>query len=331
MQGLVIGKFMPLHEGHIALIKFAVQRCDQLIVLVCFDPSKQTMDGPSRYEWVKQTFADEPKIRVDYMDTVMPDSQESNREVSIAWAEYLRQRYPKLEVVFSSEKYGDYLAEYMGIKHIQFDSARAIVPISATMIRDNPVRHWDKISAAAKPFFVKRVCLYGPESCGKSTLTKKLAETFETTYVPEMAREVFTDPITGKERHCTYEDIYPIGILHAETILKRMKEANRVLFVDSDILTTQVYSEHYFGKVPTWPSWVFDPANQHDLYLLMTPEVPWVNDGTRDLGHIREEMFEKFKKALELNGIEYTLISGSSYETREADAVHEVNKLLGLV
>lgn len=33
--GLGLGKFYPLHAGHLGLITFAQQRCDRLMVLVC--------------------------------------------------------------------------------------------------------------------------------------------------------------------------------------------------------------------------------------------------------------------------------------------------------
>jgi HTH-type transcriptional repressor of NAD biosynthesis genes len=35
-RGLVIGKFMPLHKGHIALIEFAAALCDELIVSMSY-------------------------------------------------------------------------------------------------------------------------------------------------------------------------------------------------------------------------------------------------------------------------------------------------------
>lgn len=325
MQGLVLGKFMPLHKGHIALIEFAASQCDKLIVLVCHDPYVQTMDGNKRYEWMVDTFRGRSNIQVEYISDHMPDSTESSREVSKVWSTYLKNRFPQVNVLFSSEDYGQYVAEYMGIENRVFNKERTVVPISATMIRNNPMKYWDMIADAAKPFFAKKVCIYGPESCGKSTLTKFLAEHFNTNYVPEMARELLTE--NGVERHCEQRDMYPIGILHANTINERIKQSNRILFVDSDIITTQIYSATYYGNVPTWPQWVMD-TNQYDLYLLATPEVPWVNDGTRDLGHIRQEMYRKFKKGLEDRNIPYTLISGNSYEDRNSQAIAAVSSLL---
>ena len=55
---------------------------------------------------------------------------------------------------------------------------------------------------------IKKICLYGPESTGKSTLTIHLAEKFETTFVPEVAREML---ITND---FSVQDIINIGIKH---------------------------------------------------------------------------------------------------------------------
>ena len=35
-RGLVIGKFMPVHKGHLALIDFALTQCDELIVSMSY-------------------------------------------------------------------------------------------------------------------------------------------------------------------------------------------------------------------------------------------------------------------------------------------------------
>ena len=37
-RGLVIRKFLPIQAGHIALIKFEAQQCDELIVSMSYTP-----------------------------------------------------------------------------------------------------------------------------------------------------------------------------------------------------------------------------------------------------------------------------------------------------
>ena len=53
--GLVLGKFNPLHLGHKALIEFAQEKCDELIVLICAS-EKEAVKGSTRLNWVKECF-----------------------------------------------------------------------------------------------------------------------------------------------------------------------------------------------------------------------------------------------------------------------------------
>ena len=61
-RGLVIGKFMPLHAGHIALIHFAAKQCEELIVSMTFT-NNDPIPGPLRFEWIKEEFKDQPTIK----------------------------------------------------------------------------------------------------------------------------------------------------------------------------------------------------------------------------------------------------------------------------
>lgn len=60
----------------------------------------------------------------------MPDSKRSNKNVSAAWASYIKKEFPEVEAIFSSEKYGDYVAEYAHIDHVLFDQRRRKNPVS---------------------------------------------------------------------------------------------------------------------------------------------------------------------------------------------------------
>lgn len=61
-RGLVIGKFMPIHEGHIALINFAAAHCDELIVSMSFTPNDKN-DPLLRFDWTRAIFKDRPNIK----------------------------------------------------------------------------------------------------------------------------------------------------------------------------------------------------------------------------------------------------------------------------
>lgn len=160
---LIIGKFMPMKKGHIGLIEFGLESCDNLIVAVCSLKS-EPIDGHLRFNWVKQHFYNNSKVKVVHITSEdLPNSSESNRYISKIWAEYLKGLFPEVNIIFASETYGEYVAEYMNAEYKSFDLDRKKVPIFATKVRENPFMYWDYIPENVKPYYVKKVCIYGPD------------------------------------------------------------------------------------------------------------------------------------------------------------------------
>lgn len=167
-----------------------------------------------------------------------------------------------------------------------------------------------------------RVCLYGPESTGKSTLARRLAEHYGTEFVPEVAREIITS------NTFTAEDIIRIGQAQTDRVLEKSKSANRVLFCDTDVITTAVYSDTYLHHIPPQLG-ALEKKVHYDQYFLFDIDVPWVADGLRDMGarEQRVRMFERFKKELDRRGIPYIRLTGS-YDDREKMIVRVVDEWL---
>jgi HTH-type transcriptional repressor of NAD biosynthesis genes len=318
-HGLVIGKFLPLHTGHEALIKFAKSNCDELIVLLGVTAG-EPIPGYLRYKWLWETFRFEPGIRIEYTDDPLPDAPVSSREVSKVWADYLSKRFPETRVIFSSEQYGEYLAEYMGIEHRFFDAERIKIPVSGTMIRDNPYVNWGYLAPSAKHHFIKKICLFGAESTGKSILTERLAAHYKTEFVPEVARHIIDDEGCS----VTLDIIKKIGPAHAEAILSKIKTAERFLFVDTDVEITRMFSDYYFKVVPEFPAWV-DAANRFDLYLFLETDTPYIDDPQRDSEHMREVFRNKLLDILYNKNADYEIISGG-WEERFEKAVAAIEK-----
>jgi HTH-type transcriptional regulator, transcriptional repressor of NAD biosynthesis genes len=75
------------------------------------------------------------------------------------WSEKLSEMFPSVDVIFTSEPYGDFVAEYMGIDHVMYDEQRISDPISGTKIRNNPLLYRNYIMPAAQTYFVKKICI----------------------------------------------------------------------------------------------------------------------------------------------------------------------------
>lgn len=168
---------------------------------------------------------------------------------------------------------------------------------------------------------IKKICFYGPESTGKSVMAKKMAEIYKTEFVPEVARELITSNIFKRE------DIINIGRAQTERIFLKARKANKFLFCDTDLITTQIYSRHYLKVVPP-VLYELEKMVEYDQYFLFDIDVPWVSDGLRDLGESqkRKEVFAIFKSELERRNIPYMLVSGD-WDEREKIIVKALNNL----
>jgi nicotinamide riboside kinase len=101
----------------------------------------------------------------------------------------------------------------------------------------------------------------------------------------------------------------------------------RLVVLDTDIVSTMVYSRHYYGACPVW---IEEEARRRlgDLYLLHHVDVEWVPDGhQREQPERREELFARFRAALDGLGARVRDVSGS-WDERRGRAIAAVDGLL---
>ncbi len=146
-----------------------------------------------------------------------------------------------------------------------------------------------------------KVGIIGPESTGKSTLARELAEQFKGTYVPEYARE-YVERKGRKE--LTYDEVCEI----AREQIKSISKAG-FYFFDTELIVTKVWFEYAFGKVPEWLTEAIKTYPM-DLYLLTYPDIPWVPDPARYNGSqaMREELFDRYEEEVKATGVPYYVI-----------------------
>jgi NadR type nicotinamide-nucleotide adenylyltransferase len=162
---------------------------------------------------------------------------------------------------------------------------------------------------------VRRVCLLGAESTGKSTLARDLAARYDTVWNPEYGRP-YTElgrpagtPWTSWEFthiarvHCWYEDF-----------LARL--ANRVVFCDTDAFTTAVFHEVYLGA----PASGFEELveRSYDLFVVCGLDVPWRHDGFREFEEQRRWMHERYLERARSSGRPWLLVEGTPAARLEA-------------
>lgn len=300
---------MPIHAGHIALIRFAKRQCDELIVSMSYtktDPINEQL----RFNWIREIFKNDPEIIPQISLDDFDNEQLPIPERIKVWANFLNERFPPIDFVFSSESYGDLLARELNATHKLFDANRIQFPVSASKIRTSPFTHWQFIPTEVRPYFVKKICFYGAESTGKSSMAKRMAEIYQTEFVPEVAREIISS------NDFTIDDIIRIGHAQTQRVKDKLKTANKILFCDTDLITTQIYSRQYLHQVPEILVRL-EKEITYDLYFLFDIDVPWVADGLRDLGNQRELMAEIFERELLERKIDAIRVRGTWSERQE--------------
>jgi NadR type nicotinamide-nucleotide adenylyltransferase len=157
-----------------------------------------------------------------------------------------------------------------------------------------------------------RVAITGPESTGKSTLSRLLAEHYGTTWAPEYARHYLEEH--GPQY--TLSDLEKIahGQLAAEATATAA--AHRVVFFDTDLLVIKIWAEDAFG---TCPAWIVRQLEQqrYDLVLLPGIDLPWEYDPLREHPHRRQYFYDLYLNELQTMGANYVEISGPSNQRLE--------------
>jgi NadR type nicotinamide-nucleotide adenylyltransferase len=155
-----------------------------------------------------------------------------------------------------------------------------------------------------------KIAIYGPESTGKTTLAKQLAEHFNTIWIPEFARDYLQDKWNKTKQICQQEDLLPIAIGQTKLENEGLQNANELLFSDTNLMVTKVFSDIYYGN--TNPI-LLKAAKKHkyDLFILTDIDVPWEKDDLRDRPDNREDTFKLFEDALIQYNKPFIKISGS--------------------
>ncbi len=149
---------MPPHAGHRFLIDFARAMVEDLHILVCTLPS-EPIPGDLRYQWVQELA---PGCTVTHITEENPAAARGQGGAIAIWAATVRAAVSSpVRYVFASEDYGWLLAAELGAQFVPVDTNRSNIPVSATMIRNDPYSHWRFIPPPVRPWFVRHLAVVG--------------------------------------------------------------------------------------------------------------------------------------------------------------------------
>ena len=329
--GVVFGSFAPLHQGHLDLIMRAKKENDGgAIVIVCGldgDKGEPMMPHKKRYRYVREFFADDDLVAVYAINDTeaYPNGWPKwMAEFERIWEKATVSSWRKCEGPegweVSEECVRPLRLWYVGddnyyddLVHMQHEHAVLVDrydenPICATMIRQNPIKNWDKITFPFRRLFSHNILITGTASEGKSTLVTDLGKYFNAPYSHEYARDYMRESCVSD---------WELDSADFMAFLKGQYDLNRslinstgnhgVFFADTDSMTTRMYAEYYakdascglseaeFNAIATMADELTSKC-RWDKIFLVAPHGVYVDDHERYMAHSgmeeREELFQ---------------------------------------
>lgn len=152
---------------------------------------------------------------------------------------------------------------------------------------------------------VKRVVITGPESTGKSWLSRQLSLKTGGLWLPEYAR--FYVEFLG--RNYSEDDVLKIAKVQIDLENQMAAATTDYLFIDTGLIITKVWLEHVYGRSPKWLDEAIRTQPRH-MYLLCKYDLPWIPDPLRENPDLREFLFDWYKRELDYYGMNYHVIEG---------------------
>jgi HTH-type transcriptional regulator, transcriptional repressor of NAD biosynthesis genes len=301
--GLVVGKFAPLHLGHMHLIETA--QSEGHVVVAVYETPGYEPPAARRAEWIRTLF---PGAEVLVLPD--PDPKGDSEAVSRGYAEDFRRRYPeRVTHVFSSEEYGERFARYLGAAHVPVDPERRMFPVSGSAARADPYAHRRFLHPLVYRSYVTKVCFVGAESTGKTTLAAAMADRFQTVWMPEYGRELFE----LKQGQLDFDDLLAIAKEHLRREEELILEANRFLFCDTNAVVTEFWCRFYFGRCDPELASLAAQVERDYVYVLCGDDISWEQDGWRETGGgAAWRAHQRIVRAdLERRGLAYVEVTGT--------------------
>lgn len=340
MVGLVFGCYCPLHQGHLDLIMRAKKENDYCVIVCCGydnDRGKDFLPIDKRYRYVKEFFANDELVKVIKInDTELGIEKEFTVN---NWKPWLNEVYSQIKNLnLDSNEFRWYVGEkeYADVLVNKYNQDVIFCGrennISGTMIRENPLLHWNKIALPFRNIFSHNILIVGTASEGKTTLVQDLGKYFDAVYSYEKGRDVVK---YKKDAQLDCEDfvynIYEQNKLNSSLI--DSKENNGIFISDTDNLITLMYAKAYaqiedfaldmndYDNVLLPLAKMYASKLRWNKIFVLKPHEKFVDDGVRCMLHSGYEERQKFYNIL------IDLLKEFNYEYEELDGDYYQNFL----
>lgn len=314
--GVVFGSFCPLHQGHLDMIMRAKKENDGgCLVVVCGhngDKGEPRMPHELRYRYVREFFADDDLVSVYAVN----DSELGIALYPNGWDKWLDEMRRIWDIAVETPDADRiwYVGEAEYDEGLSIRGEKAVLinrlenPISGTMIRNNPLKYWSKITYPFRRVFSYNILIAGTASEGKSVLVNDLGKYFNAPHSYEWARDYIEKKSLADWEFKGHDFL---AFLEGQDALNESligsPANNGIFFADSDALVTKMYAAQYAEEdcclmTEEELSVISVAADEYvkkarwDRIYLLCPAGKFVDDHTRFMIHAgmdaRQKMFD---------------------------------------
>lgn len=268
--GICFGGYCPMHQGHLDVIMRAKKENDVCFVVVCgYDNEPRSweinLNLDERHNLINNFFCNDEQIVVlKINDTELGIDESMSNHNWTVWQNKVKElifgnvhwrgpyiKYQKIDEITSDITW--YVAEpfyktsiernnVMNGKVILIDKLN---PVSGTLIRNNPIKYWNKISKPFKPYLCKNILIIGTASEGKSTLVRDISNYFDIPHAWEYGRGYMEDR-DMQDTDLTVDDFKEF--LKGQISICnnfRTQSKNGIFISDTDNCVTLMYAKAY--------------------------------------------------------------------------------------
>lgn len=322
--GLIHGAFDPPHAGHLQIARAAARLCDRLTILIHRSDEEARVELALRQKWMSELV---PGAIVVSMPDEVPGAP-TDIESAQRWRDIVASVHPEpVDMLFAGDKESELLATALGARFVPLGNRvldidkRALGNLKSREVRADPFSYWRFLPGKVRAYFAPTIVLHGVESVGKSMMGARLAWLYDTLIVGEFGR---ADCIVHGNA-CEIPDLERMGSAQSAMIEEARPWCHERLFADTDALMTIAWARMMHGREPD-SLWAHPRGN---LYLLLEPDVPFVEDGVRMYGDEaeRRRFHAIAEKVLSDAGVQVAVVSGAQWEGRFEKAVSAIDLL----
>ena len=356
--GICFGGYCPMHQGHLDVIMKAKKENDVCFVVVCgYDNEPRSweinLNLDERHNLINSFFCnDEQIIVLKINDTELGIDESMSDHNWTVWQNKVK------ELIFGNEHWRGPYIKYQKIDEITSDitwyvaepfyktsiernnvmNGKVILidklnPVSGTLIRNNPIKYWNKISKPFKPYLCKNILILGTASEGKSTLVRDISNYFDIPHAWEYGRGYMEDR-DMQDTDLTVDDFKEF--LKGQISICnnfRTQSKNGIFISDTDNCVTLMYAKAYSSN----PEMQINEDDYKVLYneakrlhknnkfkwdhiFVFPPSKKFVDDGSRYMGQAsmeeRNKNFEILQKLVQefYPDVSKTYLNGSFLE-----------------